>query len=340
LKIAEFKYSIGDMIQTHGRNLLIIDREYRTKTKHKRGKPFTANEKYYKYRCLDCGNEDWMVEYSLGENQHCGCNACGKFPKKVVRGVNDITTTAPWMIKYFPHGEDEASLYFKFDKRKIEFVCPDCDRVHTSSAMNVYANHGLSCVCSDKISYPNKYIFSFLEQLNIDFDREATFEWSPHRFYDFYIPSRSLIIEAHGNQHYGKPIIKSYSRYRTTEEEMSNDLYKQSLADNNGIQHYFQIDCRESNSDYIQHSIIASGLLEVLDVDKDTIDWGKCDEFATKNLIKEICEYQRNNPSKSLKEISRLYKIAYARIFDYIKKGNKYGWCNYTFSNDANQSIA
>ena len=102
----KFQRAIGDKVDTFDRNLIIIDREIRPKIAHRNGKPYNVKQKFYKYRCLDCGNEDWSVEYALGEKMHCGCNACCYPPRKVVAGVNDVATTAPWMVKYFLNKED------------------------------------------------------------------------------------------------------------------------------------------------------------------------------------------------------------------------------------------
>ena len=44
----DFKYSIGDEIKDEGRDIVIIDREYRER-KHTNGK-LVKNEKWYKYR--------------------------------------------------------------------------------------------------------------------------------------------------------------------------------------------------------------------------------------------------------------------------------------------------
>ena len=128
-KYASFKYHVGDVIDTYDRNLTIIDMEYRSVIKSKNGKEYTLNEKWYKYKCLDCGNEDWIYEYCLGDNMHIGCNACCVPPKKVLKGVNDVSTTAAWMVKYFVDKHDAYSNT-KYSKEIVDMVCPDCGRLH------------------------------------------------------------------------------------------------------------------------------------------------------------------------------------------------------------------
>ena len=116
-KSSNGKYKIGDIITTFGRNLKIINKEYREVIARKNGKIYKNHRWVYEYQCINCGNTDWIVEYSLDDKQHCGCNACCCPPKKLVQGINDIATTNPWMIKYFDN-PDDANKYFKFSKEK------------------------------------------------------------------------------------------------------------------------------------------------------------------------------------------------------------------------------
>ena len=335
-KLGKFKFSIGKRISSHNRNLEIIDKEYRQKIKSKNGSQFVANEKYYKYKCLNCGNEDWVVEFSIDEKQHCGCNACCNPAKKLVIGINDITTTAPWMTKYFKGGFNEATQYRKYDKRKVEMICPNCGRTHIKTPLQVYSNGSLSCPCGDGWSYPNKFMYSLLEQLGIDFEPEKVFDWSNNRIYDDYIHFNGLkiIVEQHGKQHYTRGIIKG-SHSRSIEEERRNDVYKENLALTNGIDLYFFINSSESTMEYMKNSIIKSGLLNVLNASNIPEDvWLKCNEFATSNFIKEICSFKNDNPNITLHEIANKYRISYTSILRYIKTGNKFGWCNYNLGDD------
>ena len=53
-----FKLKIGDEIKDEGRDITIIDREYRERNTD--GK--YRNDKWYKYRCNKCGwDEGWIV---------------------------------------------------------------------------------------------------------------------------------------------------------------------------------------------------------------------------------------------------------------------------------------
>ena len=325
--LPKFKLEIGDKVNSYDRNLEIINREYRPRISYKNGKPYNKNEKWYKYKCLKCGNEDWILETALCDNQHIGCNVCSTRPKKVVPGINDIPTTAPWMAKYFENPED-ATKYCKTTKQKIDFVCPDCGRHHTKAIGTVYANHNLSCPCQDGWSYPNKFMHSVLEQIGVNFETEKSFDWSKGKIYDDYIEHNGLkiITEQHGKQHYEREINKNG---RTIKEEQENDKIKHDLAIQNSIDYYFVIDCRESTKEYIQNSILNSGLFSILNINPNDIDFNKCYEFATSNMTKQICEYKNSHSDMTTKEIAKLFHISYKTANDWVQKGAKLGWCTY-----------
>lgn len=325
----EFKYNIGDVIKDSSRELKIIDRYYVSKEKKKNGKTYSSNGKWYKYRCLKCGNEDSVIEYSL-HSQNCGCNACCTPPRKIVKGINDISTTAPWMARYISD-KHYISNNAKYSKVKTKMVCPDCGRVHMKSALNVYANHGLSCPCSDNWSFPNKFMYAVLENANIDFQPEKLFDWSFGKIYDDYIEhnGKTIIIEMQGAQHFDRSISK---KARTLEEEKENDSFKMETALNNGIDYYFQIDARKSDCDFLKGSIINSGLLNVLNISDKDIDWSKCDEMATSNHYKLISEYHESMPHLSVAEIAKHFKTNTSHVMKAVKAGLKFGWCSKSFS--------
>lgn len=330
-KFATFKYDIGHAITTFGRNLQIIDREYRTREKSKNGKLYTANEKWYRYRCNICGNEEWIYEYCLGDYMKTGCNTCESSPKKIVRGVNDISTTAPWMIKYFVNPEDAYSRT-KYSKDSVAMKCPDCGRVYNKKIDAVFTNKTLTCACKDGWSYPNKFMYALLEQIGVKFTAEKSFDWSNNRYYDDYIEhdGKRIITEQHGNQHYDRP-IGTGDKHRTVEDERANDRLKYELAMRNGIDYYFVIDSSKSELCHMKNSIINSGLLDILCVSKDDVDWEKCDVFAISNFAKKIAEYKRDNPDTTLHEIADIFNISYGTVLGYVNIGNKYGWCDYRY---------
>lgn len=88
-----------------------------------------------------------------------------------------------------------------------------------------------------------------LDFLNVTYIRDTTIPWSGDKRYDFYIEDMSLIIETHGVQYYlpEKAFNKDNAR-----DEAVNDEYKKKLALDNGIKNYVELDCRNSDFNYIK----------------------------------------------------------------------------------------
>lgn len=120
--------------------------------KHLHGTIIKDNGMSYIIKCDKCG-----YEYKRAYNQvirGLGCGVCNS--SIVKKGVNDIPTTAPWMVKYFLGGEQEASNYTNQSGTKIRPICPFCGRQKEKpiSIGNIYNKKGFSCACNDKISMP------------------------------------------------------------------------------------------------------------------------------------------------------------------------------------------
>ena len=65
---------------------------------------------------------------------------------------------------------------------------------------------GFTCnSCGNGSSMNEKCVSSIFNQLEINFKREVSFDWNLNRYYDFYIPSKNMIVEVHGEQHYKQP---------------------------------------------------------------------------------------------------------------------------------------
>ena len=331
----DFKFKIGDIVN----NLIITDRKHE---KRLHGKSL-VNEKFYKFKCLKCGYECgeyykkqeykkdyWIVEKDILQNH--GCSVCCHNPQIVVVGINDIPTTDPWMIPYFQGGYEEAKLYTFSSSYKINPICPDCGNIKNKlvSLNEIYKNHSIGCFCKDGISYPEKFMFCFLNQLNIDFQTQlnkTTFKWCKGENYDyrydFYIPSINCIIETHGKQHYIESLTSTQFK-KTLIEEQINDKSKEELAKRNNIKYYVSIDCCFSNMNWIKNSIINSELSELFDF--SNINWSECDNFALKNIVKLVCE-TKNNLKLTNEQLSKEFKLCSATISTYLKNGKIHSWC-------------
>lgn len=324
--VSEWKYEIGQRIKDDGRDLIIIDKEVRIRPQSSStcvSGTTVHYEKYYKYHCNICGyNDGWKVESSINAGQGCAC--CNS--TVVVEGINDIPTTAPWMVKFFQNGYNEAKNFTKSSNNELYFRCPDCGKIKSKKMKisTVYYMKGIGCECSDGISYPEKFFANFLNQLHIPFEKEFRFIGNKYR-YDFIAYSikkdRLFIVETdgalgHGNYSWGKKDIKK------SRELFLRDMEKTITALSYGIP-VIRLDCLMSDKDYISNSIINNKeLKEYLDI--KNIDWNRCDEFALKNLVKIIClDYRKN---KDIKYLAEKYKLCTSTIKNYLKKGSIHGW--------------
>lgn len=311
----DFKIEVGQVFKDDKRDIVIIDREYRI-IRLDDGR--TVNEKWCKYHCNKCEYEGYILEtLLLARKTGCSCNS--------------IVNIAPWMIKYFQGGIDEAKLYAYGSGKYIYPICPDCGRVKDKAIQikRIYVEHSIGCSCSDGKSYPNKFSYSLLEQLNkvYEFDyleREYSPEWIGRRSFDNYFThnGREYILEMDGGWHK----IDNKLSGQTKEESLAIDTYKDKMAKEHGIE-VIRINCEKSNLEFIKNSMFSSDLNKLFDLNK--IDWLKCEEFALSNLVKIACDYKRVSPNITTKEIGKIMELNYGTIRDYLKKGKIQGWCEY-----------
>lgn len=194
MRTNEFKAELNYTFKDYKRDITIIDREYREI------KGITY--KWYKYRCNVCKYEGWIVESSLIRGSNCVC--CTN--QILVEGINDVATTHPHLVKYFANPDDAKTITYG-SGTKVNIKCQDCGYIKKMRLYNLY-RQGVGCQeCSDGIKYPNKFIYSVLNQLNIEYIKEYHTDWSNGRFYDVYVPSLNLIIEMDGGLGHGKKII-------------------------------------------------------------------------------------------------------------------------------------
>lgn len=319
----DFKIEIGKTFKDEKRDVTIIDKEYRPYERVTKSGNITIQYlKWYKYHCNIDGHEDWILESHLEHG--IGCSCCSR--SKTIKGTNDIATTHPHLVKYFKNIED-AYTHTYGSHEKAWMVCPDCGHEKYMVIYDLYRT-GISCEkCSDNISYPEKFMFSILDQLEIDFITQlnkSDFKWIGEYKYDFYftLNNEPYIIETHGEQHYKD------SKWTKVEDVQANDELKKDLALNNGIKedNYIVIDCRYSILKWIKQNILVSNMKSLFNF--NIIDWSRCFEFAVSNRVREACDLFNNGIS--IKEISNITKLrSLTTIRKYLKQGAELGWCNY-----------
>lgn len=329
----EFKINIGDIIADSNRSLLITDREYR-KTMKKDGS--TENRKWYKYTCNKCGwTEGWIIEGSL--NSGIGCASCSG---RTATPMNNIWNNARWMCKWI--SEEDAKKYTPQSNKKIEVVCPDCGKKKKLSIDKIYNRKSICCTCGDNISYGNKYVHCILDQLELNYKTEVKYDWNKYinpknnnlsqALVDFviYHDNREIPLEADGEFH------RQDNKMSGQTKEMSEYIDKQ--RDENCLKHLGEETIRISDEGDIKENILNSKLNKLFDL--SNIDWDKCEEFALKNIVKEVCNYWNNKEDwETTKDLGEIYKMSPTTIRNYLKKGLKLNWCKYNLD-EINRSRA
>jgi very-short-patch-repair endonuclease len=276
---------------------------------------------HYDLRCPTCGYVKNITIISLLRGGFY-CDHC-----------NSLGVKRPDLVKYLVH-ENDVNLPFSCGKY-ILVKCPDCGDEKYMKVNNLN-NKGYRCLkCGDGRSFPEKILTCVLTQLNVDFVTQLSIkqsQWCGKYKYDFYIPNQSIIIETHGMQHYNeKSGFKSLGG-RTLEEEQENDKNKAELAKRNGIKHYIVFDCRFSSLDWIKRTILSSQLNTFYDLSK--IDWTECAEFASRGLVKQICDYWKQHDELTTGELAKIFNIGATTAREYLIRGTTSGWCCYDSSRE------
>lgn len=249
-----------------------------------------------------------------------GCPCCAG--RKIVIGINDLNTTNPEVSKFLDNYNDGFDATYGTHK-KLTFKCPNCfslKRCRPNGVLDINGKYKCS-VCGDGISYPEKFMASVLEQLDIEYIYQLThtyYDWIGNYRYDFYIPNKNLIIEMNGLQHY----CDSNSWKNISD---NTDSIKYELAKSNGIEHIVYVDARSSDFEYIKSNIINS-LSNYFDF--SNINWEKCGENANKSLMIEVCKYIENNENFDSNTLSEHFNLCSTTILSYIKEGSKLGLCS------------
>ena len=311
-------YEIGQIIESKTGKFIIKD-QYRKKEKFG-NRDVMINT--YKCECLI--HNDFQFElFQHRIKQGIGCPLCGH--RKVIHGIASLYDEHKELLQYLVNPDDAKNIT-SMSSKKILCKCLFCGHEKMISVNNL-VQHGFSCqFCSDHISYPNKFVRKFLDQLNIEYESEKIFQWSDKKVYDQYIPKLNMIIENHGIQHYEK------TSFTDIEYQKSNDEYKMLLARQNGITNYIVIDCRISDMNYIKQSILNSELVTLLNFKKADVDWNTCDIFASTNseLIKVCEEYNKNN---NITRVCEILHHSAETVRNYLLVGTKAGLCEYEKNN-------
>lgn len=263
--------------------------------------------------------EDKKLPALSGKRIDVKCKVCNTVRSIIVADFNrsgfpcntckSLENKNPEVVKYLVNKEDGK---LSFGSRSIIKVrCTICNHEKDIS-VQLLASKGISCSeCALKTSVPERFMTQILKSLNLEFKKEYSSTWTNKKRYDFYIPSLNMIIETHGAQHY----IET-NRVDLIEIQ-ENDILKEKLAKENGIENYISIDCRRSEKNFLSTNI-KNSLMDYIDfskIDFDTL-WEKTMQT---NLVSNIClDYQ--DSSLTISEIAEKNNTSVTSVVRYIKE--------------------
>jgi very-short-patch-repair endonuclease len=292
---------------------------------------FIYGEQYGKLTILDRISSDKYkvsitarnenIEYTLNTKDILHCKLGGAF-------VRPLAVTHPELIGYFVNKQDTEN-YSAHSGAIVSLACPFCGTVK-NMAIRTLTELGFGCpACSDGISFPNKFMYNILTQLNIEFINEVNkkhkgFEWAKNYRYDFYIklPEASVIIEMDGKFHDG-------GRFCSFEKAHAVDVEKDRLAIENGLD-VVRIDCRYSHigtrMECIKTNILNSKLGEFINF--SSVNWDVANEHAVCSNVKLAADAWNAGVLCS-KEIGDLLGVSKDTAQGYLKIAADLNMCNY-----------
>lgn len=269
----------------------------------------------------ECGHE-WEANTHNRVYGKTTCPYCIHNPKVLI-GFNDLWTTHPHIAQLLKNPELGYSNTFG-SSTKVNWKCADCKNENTSTIHSLHRRGAKCKKCSDSLSLGEKIIYSLLKKKEIDFSHEVSLSWSNDKRYDFYIPSLSMIIEVHGEQHY----IKSNRGKRSLIEEKENDILKEKLAKSNNIQNYIVVNARNSTMDWIIKSIMESDLKNIFKLDCQNFE-----ELDLRHNLLTLEAWNYWNSGLRVMQISEVMKISKNAVLRYLKIGVATGFCDYKVEN-------
>ena len=278
----------------------------------------------YKIRCTSCGHTFKRRTDSFEKGKKL-CQCCDR-NHVVKKGINDIATKRPDLVKYFCNKED-AYRYSVSSNVKIKAICPIC-KTTKEIEISKLSSCGLSCpTCGDGVSFPNKFMRNLLNNCGIDFIAEYCPDWSNGRKYDFYLIKENIIIEMDGGQHF-----KDVDHWGGIDDTIKNDEYKTNMAIEHGIK-IIRINCNYTNIrtrfEEIRRSVENSDISNIIDFKNKRIDWAIIEFYSSKSDLVRACEIKNEKPNFSSRDISCIIGVHYVTIERWLELGNKFGLCVY-----------
>lgn len=277
-------------------------------------------------------NHEWEASLEKRVVRNQNCPTCSNV--RVIKESNSMSITNPNLASQLLNHED-GFKYTQGSNKKVDWKCRNCDEVIKGKRISDVKNGGLSCPkCSPNFSFGERFVYSILSSLKIEFQKEVQFEWSNRKRYDFYLKEYNMIIEVHGMQHYGTGF--NSLKGNTLKEEQENDRIKESAARANGIENYIIIDARHSDIEFIKKSLVESRLLKILNCNEIEL---QDVEYVEANFMHLKTWELWNSGMRSASEIADTLKTTRNSITSYLKRGAELGRCDYDAKVSSEESL-
>lgn len=263
-----FKYDINEIVN----NSLKIKKQ----TNNKR------YEKIYEVQSIAYPEAPtyFITEYSLVNGTGCAYVSHRRICEQ--NSLFSIESVKPYLVNV-----EEAKTIAPKSNKKIKMKCPDCKREKYFSGKR-FLNEGFSCpMCDRNISYPELFFISYSEVKGLKFEYQKSMNDLPNKVFDFYSEDIG-VVETHGIFHYEKGVGSLSDAHEKSKE---SDRIKREYCNRKNIS-LIELDCRESNFNYIKNSINNCKLLPNISKDEES------------DILKTIAE----NKKYPIKDIVKLYK--------------------------------
>ena len=268
-------------------------------------------------KCIHHPDQTW--EQTIYDAIHrAECPYC-RFENRMKE--KSVAVLRPELIKYFKNKED-AYTHTEFSFKIVPMICPECG-AERDFRISRLSQSGFAClVCSDNISYPNKFCRNLMIELNpdiLEFEKFVKYEKEKY-FFDCYfeINGKSFVIEVDGSFHSKQTHLR-----QSLEEQLERDATKDKIAKENNWT-MIRIPCPNDSYNDLGKGFENSIISKLFDLSK--IDWKKINAKAQKSLIKQVCDYFNEDPTKIPKDIGLYFKINGGTVNKYIKQGLRAGW--------------
>lgn len=300
----------------------------------------------FRHNMADGTYHDFVMTPNSMISSKYNCPCCSGY--QVYKGYNDFNTKRPELEQYLVDYQD-GYKYTEWSSEELEWKCPSCGNI-MKKKISYISKYGVTCPrCDDGYSYPNKFIYNSLLQIENQLDvldREYRPDWCKYKYkdkncygiYDIYFEknNKKFVIEMDGGLGHGN---RSYTNSKTNRDELIfRDKEKDRLASEHNIK-VIRIDCNYETNDryqFILNNILKSELSNILDLSK--VDFNQSNTQSQQSLFIKAVELW--NLGENISQIKSELHIHESTITSYLKSALKYNMCDYSVKESRRRSYS